>query len=138
MQKIVSWLAKFVDEHELGNVTCNDAGVITERGPDTVRGPAIAYWSKKRLLEVPDAYIEVPADIVVEVLSPWDVETKVQLKVEEYLKQGVRMVWVVDPARRTVTIHRVRKLKKVLQEADILTGENVLPGFRCPVAELFS
>lgn len=124
--------------HKLGHVTSNDAGVILERDPDTVRGPDAAFWSYARLKEMPNAYPEIPPDLVVEVVSPDDRHTKVTAKVREYLHSGVRLVWVADPDVRTVTVYRSRETARTLEENDTLDGEDVLPGFKCRIADLFA
>ena len=69
-------------------------------------------------------------------ISPNEKLYKVDQKVREYLEAGVPLVWVVNPEARTVTIHGDKSVK-LLRETDFLDGENVLPGFRCPVASIF-
>lgn len=132
-------LDQYVRTHGLGRVTV-ESGLITERDPDTVRGPDVAYWSAQRLPldEIPEGYPQVPADLCVEVVSPSDPHHAVHEKVLEYLDHGVRMVWVVDPESRSVTLYRSPQQVRILREADTLSGDDVLPGFSCPVAELFT
>jgi Uma2 family endonuclease len=129
-------LGNFVEDNRLGTVTSR-VGFLSERDPDTVRGPDLAFWSRERLPEVPDGYIEVAPDLVVEVVSPSDHYSRVQTKVKHYLSHGVRMVWVVDPEERSVTVYRSRQQALILEEADTLGGEDVVPGFACRVGELF-
>jgi Uma2 family endonuclease len=136
--KIGRRVGNFVDDHGLGTVTSNDTGFITERDPDSVRGPDIAYWSKGRLPQVPAGYIEIAPDLLVEVVSPSDHFSRIQTKLRQYLARGVPLVWVVDPEDRSVSVYRSSKQMSILTENDTLTGEDVLPGFRCPVAALFS
>ena len=130
-------LGNHVDEHHLGIVLCNDAGFITERDPDTVRGADISFWSHERLPELPDGYVQIPPDLAIEVVSPSDHYTRVQNKVREYLTNGVRMVWVVDPEDRSVTVYRALDKGTILTETDTLSGADVVPGFACLVSELF-
>lgn len=130
-------IGNFVDDNRLG-VAVADSGFITERNPDTVRGPDISFWKKDRLPEVPAGYIDVPPDLAVEVVSPSDVFSKVQRKVRHYLDRGVAMVWVVDPEEKTVTVYRSRKDSAFLAAEDEIDGGDVLPGFRMRVADLFS
>jgi Uma2 family endonuclease len=131
-------LGNHVDAHGLGWVASNDAGVILEREPDTVRGPDLAYYSKERVPVLPTGYFEVPPDLAVEVLSPDDAASRINSKVRHYLAHGVRLVWVVDPEERTVTVYRSREQIRILEETGMLGGEDVLPGFECPVRELFA
>jgi Uma2 family endonuclease len=74
---------------------------------------------------------------VVEVLSPSDSRRRVAEKVAEYLASGSRLVWVVDPEDRNVTVYREATEGRPLWEDATITGEDVLPGFACRVAEFF-
>ena len=58
-------------------------------------------------------------------------------RVAEYQRSGVRLVWVIDPEERDVTVYRSGKEDQVLDSTQIITGEDVLPEFSCPVAEFF-
>jgi Uma2 family endonuclease len=136
--KINRCLGNFVEDNRLGTVFANDTGFISERDPDTVRGPDVSFWSRERLPEIPEGYIPIAPDLTVEVISPSDHYSRVQKKVQEYLRRGVRMIWVVDPEDRSVTVYRPEHLYAILEENATLSGEDVLPGFTCPVAELFA
>ena len=131
-------LGAYVYQNKLGYTACNDPGVIVERDPDTVRGPDVAYWERTRVTNVMNlGYTDIATDLVVEVLSPHDVFTKVLRKVEEYFTAGVRLVWIVVPEDQSVAIYRPGQKPTVLNVNDTLTGENVVVGFTCPVASLF-
>ena len=136
--KIDRRIGNFVDDHQLGSVASNDTGFITHRDPDSVRGPDIAYWSKKRLPEVPVGAILVPPELAVEVLSPSNTSRQIREKIEEYFACGVSMVWVVAPEDRTVTIYRTPDQGLLLhdQKSVLVSGDDVLPGFECRVADL--
>jgi Uma2 family endonuclease len=104
-----------------------------------VRKPDISFvrfgrFSNER---VPKGYIRIPPDLAVEVLSPNDLADEVEEKVEEYLDAGVRLVWVISPKAETVTVYRADRSAVKLHDANELSGENVLPGFRCKVSDLF-
>jgi Uma2 family endonuclease len=122
-----------------GRVTV-ESGILTQRGPDTVRGPDVAFWSIERLpfdLE-PEAYPEVAADLCVEILSPGNRRSKMLEKLREYFACGVRMVWVIDPEDKTITVYRTPERGQLLHCGATLEGEDVLPGFSCPVSEFFA
>ena len=127
----------FVETKDLGTVVCNEAGFVSERDPDTVRAPDVSYWSRERLPQVPEGYIEVPPDLAVEVVSPGDRYSRVQGKINHHLTHGVRLLWVVDPQDRSVTVYRPQQPMVILGENDTLTGEDVLPGFTCRVTDFF-
>jgi Uma2 family endonuclease len=129
----------YLMDHDLGRVFSNDAGVITERGPDSVRGPDIAYFSYAKLPKgpVPEGYPDVPPDLVLEVLSPNDRWPKVLVRVAEYLNAGVAAVGVLDPARRTLTLFEGDQPVRILGEADELTLPALLGDFRVLVGRFF-
>ncbi|MBN9519793.1 Uma2 family endonuclease [bacterium] len=135
---VASLLKAHVRQHKLGRVTV-ESGVITEQGPDTVRGPDVAFWSYQRVPQgdVPVVYANEPADLVTEVVSPGNTKQRMTLKVRKYFNSGVRLVWVVHPEERTVIVYTKPGDGTVLWEDATLTGGDVLPGFRCPVAEFF-
>lgn len=117
-----------------------ETGVITEEDPDTVRGPDVAVWSytKVPIDREPRVYAEVAPDLCVEVLSPSNTKSKMTTKIREYFDSGVRMVWVVDPESRMVTVYRKPGEGRELWEDASISGEDVLPDFSCPIAEFFS
>jgi Uma2 family endonuclease len=127
----------FVKSRGLGQVVGNDPGVITERDPDTVRAPDVAFWSRERLPELPAKFTSVSPDLAVEVVSPNDTHRGVLEKVLHFLDHGVRLVWVIDSEGRTVTVYRSRQEMRILGETEQLSGEDVVPGFSCRVSELF-
>jgi Uma2 family endonuclease len=117
----------------------NDTGLITERDPDTVRGPDAMFYREGRLALIPsfEEWFEVPPDLAVEVRSPTNRWSEVLAKVAEYLEAGVAEVWVVDPEACTVEIFRADEPSHRLAEGETLTGGDVLPGFTAPVARIF-
>jgi Uma2 family endonuclease len=131
-------IGNYAAPRKLGWVTSNDAGVILERDPDTVRGPDVAFWSILRQPEVPEGYFEIPPDLAVEVLSPDDRRSKVRDKIREYLANGVTLVWLVDPESRAVTVYARTLRGMELDTTDTLDGGDVFPGFSCQVADLFT
>jgi Uma2 family endonuclease len=131
-------LAVFVKAHRLGRVLSGDPGFIIERDPDTVRAPDVAFVRSER---DPSGgwqkFFPGPPDLAVEVLSPDDRVGEVNVKVQDWLKAGSRMVWTVDPQSKTVTVYRNNREATIFTVADTLTAEDLLPGFALPVAEIF-
>ncbi|HEY2253267.1 MAG TPA: Uma2 family endonuclease [Planctomycetaceae bacterium] len=134
--KVVRKIGAFVDDHCGGHLACNDTGFITERRPDSVRGPDISYWSADRLKEIPVGYIEISPDLLIEVLSPSNTSTQIRTKLQEYFAKGVHLVWVIAPEDRTITIYRMPDEGRLLHESAVITGEDALPGFECRVRDL--
>ena len=73
-----------------------------------------------------------------EILSPDDRWSELTQKLREYFAIGVRLVWVADPAARTVFAYRSLTDVREFTEKDNLPGDDVLPGFSAPVASLFA
>lgn len=127
-------LGTYVDAHHLGRVVAGDAGFKLQSNPDTVRGADIAFVSWDRLPEQsPVGFPPLGPELVVEVLSPGDRSGATLAKVADWLSAGTRLVWVIDPERRLARIYRQDGSESILGEADALDGEDVLPGFNCPL-----
>jgi Uma2 family endonuclease len=134
--KIARVLGNHVDSGQLGHVTSNDTGFILERGPDTVRGPDVSFWSRARLPELSDEYVAIAPDLAIEVISPGDHFGRVQKKIAQYQQAGVVTTWIVDPDDRSVTVYRLGQPPVILDDSDTLVGDGVLSDFRCLVHEL--
>lgn len=120
-------------------VAANDTGVITQRDPDTVRGPDVLVIRKDRLPEqnIPAGWLTVSPDVVVEVLSPSDQWPLMLDKVAEYLATGVLEVWVIEPEEKSIHIFGQESAPRILKSGDVLASEKILPGFSAPVEKLF-
>jgi len=128
------------EEHPYGWILGADCGYqCFADDPDRVRRPDVSVIRLGRLPNEapPVGYVRIAPDLAVEVLSPNDLAYETDRKVEEYLRAGVRLVWVVNPDTRTVLIYRGDGTIAGLREHDELSGEDTLPGFRCRVGELF-
>ena len=110
---------------------------MVRRDPDTVRGPDVSFVSSGRLDRVPVGFIPFAPDLAIEILSPEDRPSEIGERIADYLAGGAH-VWVVDPARRSVTIHRTDRAPDVRREPGSLEDSAVLPGFRCAVEEVFA
>ncbi len=137
---VASELRGFVKPRRLGIVVGNDAGIILRRGPDRVRGGDVSFFAAGRLPEdrPPRGYAEVIPEFVAEVVSPWDTASEVEQKVQEWLAAGVRLVWVLYPATRSVTAYQGRDAVRVFGEADLIDGGPVFPGLAIPVGRFFT
>jgi Uma2 family endonuclease len=116
-----------------------EVGVILRRDPDRLVGPDAAFIANQSLpLRLsPEGYLETIPDLVAEVRSKNESLPEVQRKVEDYLTAGVRVVWVVDTLQRNVTAYRRGRDAAVFGEVDTLTVEDIIPGFRIAVRDLF-
>ena len=127
----------FVERHELGQVFAQDTGFKIERDPDTVRAPDLAFVAGARLAHIPEeGYAELAPDWVAEIVSPNDRPGEVLEKVGQWLGAGVRVVWVLDQVRRNARIYRADGTVSTVEPDGELDGEDVLPGFRCPLRDI--
>jgi Uma2 family endonuclease len=122
-----------------GQVRSGEGGILLGRNPDTVVGADASFLTDDQLpaRRSREGYLETIPALTVEVVSKNDRARKIAQKVSDYLTAGVRAVWVIDPRRRTVKVHRVGEPPQVLREADTLTAEGIFPGLAYPVASLF-
>jgi Uma2 family endonuclease len=128
----------FIRQRRKGRVLPNDAGIILARDPDTVRGPDVVFFDEvKPYDQLNPKFAEGLPVLAVEVLSPNDRIGKVTRRISELLKAGIRLVWIIDPDARDVTVYRQGREPQVFDATQELTGGDVLPDFRCPVGDLF-
>jgi Uma2 family endonuclease len=127
-----------VEEHKLGFVFAAETGFYLSRSPDLVRAPDVAFVRSDRVPgKFSGRYFPGAPDLAVEVVSPNDTLSEVQDKIQDWLTYGARLVWVVDPKTRTITVYRPDGTANVLKAKDTLDGEDVLPGFAFPLSRLF-
>ena len=133
-------LGNYVEDRKLGWVMSNDAGVITRRGPDSVRGPDVAYFSYSQVPkdQPPKGYPLVPPELVVEVRSPSDRWSAITTKAGEYLSAGVLVVCVVDPDTESIWVHTEQGGPRQLTADVELTLPEVFPDFRVHVRQFFA
>jgi len=115
-----------------------EAGFKLASNPDTVRGPDIAFISRGRIPDPePTGFAGFAPDLVVEVISPGDRAGEVLAKVADWISAGTRVVWVLDPARRVARVYRADGTEQILTADESLDGGDVVPGFSCPLREIF-
>ena len=137
--RIGSILSNYVYSNQLGEVFAAETGFVLQRNPDTVRAPDASYVAKDRLPPegLPVGFLGLAPDLAVEVVSPSDSPAEVEGKVEDWLRAGTRLVWVIHSETRSVTVYPALEDVWDLSEDDTLEGGQVVPGFACAVRELF-
>lgn len=134
-------LRKFLEgfKERIGVVATELGFLIRYADEESVRAPDVAFIRKERLPSpLPEGYAEFVPDLAVEVVSPNDTYTEIHDKVDEFLRAGVSVVWVVDPQRRKVEVYQQDAPTQTLRAGDTLTCEAILPGFALPVSEIFA
>lgn len=132
-----------LDQHaranKLGRVYAAETGFKITSNPDTVRAPDVAFVSGQRLEQAGSVkgYWPGAPDLVVEIISPGDIYTEVEEKVFDWLEAGTRMVVVVNPRKRVVTVYRSLTDIVILTERDALEGSDVMVGWSIAVKDIF-
>lgn len=136
---VVHLLWRYLEDHPIGRAFGNDSAIVTRRGPDSVRGADVAYYSFERLpadVDLVPYGPEVP-ELVFEVLSPSDRWPRAIAKAVEYLDAGVSTVVILDPDERTAHVFKDHRAPVALNADDVLRLESILPGFEVVVGRLF-
>ncbi len=136
-----SRMRTFALAHTLGRVYGGTTGYRNcfPHAPRLLRKPDVSFVAEGRLPDgrSPRGDFVIAPDLAVEVVSPNDGYEEVSRKVWDYKQAGVKLIWVIDPATKTVLVRRLDRTCAELDETGTLSGEDVIPGFTCPVAELF-
>ena len=127
-------LSLHIRENQLGRLYPADTDFKLR---DRLVKPDIAFVSTARLPENRRQASPVAPDLAVEVVSPTDIQYRVVEKAFAYLNAGTRLVWIIEPVGKTITVYRSKTDIKVLTREDTLDGEDVVEGFSCQVAQLF-
>ena len=129
-----------VRRNDLGAVSGSDS-TLRMASSGHIRLPDFCFFAKARLpsgLLPPEPVPTLAPDLAVEVISESNTPREMARKLVEYFASGTRLAWYIDPSTRTVAVYRAPgEPAFTLTEADALDGEDVLPGFSLPVAELF-
>jgi Uma2 family endonuclease len=136
---ILNALGQHVHRQRLGLVFDSSTGF--RLSPDNLLSPDAAFVAKARLTgqkRPPRGFFPGAPDLVVEVLSPSDTLERMHEKLSLYFAHGTRLAWVVNPAERNALAYRSPEADRLLRLPDALDGEDVLPGFRLPLAGLFA
>jgi Uma2 family endonuclease len=137
--KLGALLNNFAEQHKLG--FCTGADDLIEILPKLVRGPDVSFTSWLRtpdgLVDTQNQISKIVPNLAVEVLSPKNTRAEMERKLGEYFRGGVRLVWIIDPPKRTAEVYTSPTSKTVIEETGTLDGGDVVPGFRVPLSKLF-
>jgi Uma2 family endonuclease len=135
--RLIQRIENYLDENPVAEVFGSNTGYRMPSG--NLRSPDVSVVRLERLPEgeVPEGFGYFAPDLAVEVLSPNERPGKLRKKLEEYFANGTQLVWVINEKLKTVMVYRLPDEFQTLSETDILEGSPVLPGFLCPVKEIF-
>ena len=133
-------LGNFCEAHKTGIVLTSTNGIqCFPWDARKVRKPDVSFFKRERF--TPEHFLEgflsIAPDLAVEVISSHDEFAEMTEKIEDYLAAGIPLVWIIDPENEIAYIHRIDGSITKLRKNDELDGENIIPGFRCKLAELF-
>jgi Uma2 family endonuclease len=134
------YLGPFALEHKLGIVATETLFELNPDGPLQLR-PDVAFvsyarWPEASVARSP-AWRVVP-DLAVEIISPSNLASEVENKIVEYFEAGVRLVGVFHPDSGRVYVHKSLRDCQVLERTDELSGDDVVPGFRLPIEQIYA
>lgn len=135
--KVITKLVSHVEANNLGEVYPETHFELAEK---LSRVPDVAFVSYKRFPETGEdesSRWHIAPDLAVEIISPTDDYEDVQEKITEYFTFGVRQVWIISPESKTLTVYFTRTDVKILTDTDELKSEDILPGFRLNLGEIF-
>jgi Uma2 family endonuclease len=132
-------LRQYVSPRKLGRVMIG-AGYVLARNPDSVLGPDVSFLAQARIpaAGLPEKSFEGSPDLAVEIISPTNPRREIEKKMQRYFRAGTLLRWVVDPTSETVHLHRPNAPVHTVSRRDTISGEMVIPGFSCNVAEFFA
>lgn len=133
-------LYNYVRSHRLGKVFPSSLGYVLQRNPDTVLAPDVSFVRNERIAyRVPsEEFFEGSPDLAVEVMFPTNSFPEMQRKAAPYLAAGTALVWIIRPRQHTAVVLRADGSSEVIPKHGVLDGEQVIPGFRFTLAELFA
>ncbi|WOB44549.1 Uma2 family endonuclease [Thermoleptolyngbya oregonensis NK1-22] len=136
---LIAALTSYSASSKLGVVLDSSTAFTMKNG--NRRSPDISFFAKERLkgmAELPSGFLDGAPDLAVEVLSPGNTVEEIHNKLVEYFENGTRLAWVVHPGERFVLVYRsAQEPDRLLKSTDSLDGEEVVPGFTLPLANLF-
>ncbi|WP_449417606.1 Uma2 family endonuclease [Phormidium nigroviride] len=132
-------LGGYVRLHKLGAMF--DSSTAFKMKSGNKRSPDISFMAKERLQgldDLPDGFLEGAPDLAVEILSPSNTVEEIDQKLVEYFDNGSRLVWVIHPRQKYVLVYRnAQEPDRLLKSNDSLAGEEIVPDFTLPIADLF-
>jgi len=138
--EVVFQLTAWARQNGIGQVFGPDLGVILPNGAR--RGPDAAWIRKDRIARLPeweqDRFFRLAPDFVIEIRSTWDRLGRLKSKMREYIANGVKLGWLIDPDERSVWIFRPDREPEQLVDPATVAGEDPIDGFVLDLTEIWS
>jgi len=137
--RLTQRLGNWADADGTGLAFDSSTGFKLPNGAD--RSPDASWVRRERLQALnpdPAKFLPIAPDFAVELRSASDSLNTLPKKMQEYIDNGVRLGWLIDPQNQRVEIYRPRQDVEVLQSPTSLSGEDVLPNFVLDLAQILS
>lgn len=133
-----SEMTVYVRRNKLGECFCAETGFILARNPDTVLAPDWSFIVADRLAgKVSRSFVALVPDVILETRSPNDSARQIQRKIRLWLSAGVKAALDLDPEQELLIVHRGDSEPVVLDREGTFELDDLLPGFRLELRELF-
>jgi Uma2 family endonuclease len=133
---VVGGIHNWVKPRKLGRVTASSAGFTLPNSD--IRSPDVSFVKAERLRISPESFAPLAPDIAVEVKSPTDTIEKLREKLDSFLEQGTTVGILIHPQQKWVEVRRLNQEAIILKGTDVLTVEDVLPGWELPLEEIWA
>lgn len=131
-------LNQWIEAGNRGHGFLGNVGIHIRRDPNTVRGADFIYASHERYAQQGSSeYLDIAPELVAEVVGPEEGWCDLMAKLDDYFSIGVDRVWLVDPKGSRIFVYRSLTDVQQLGLGDTLTDDDLLPGFRLSLSELF-
>jgi Uma2 family endonuclease len=137
--RLASALDRFREEHGTEwAVNAENGYQCFPHDPDLVRRPDVSFVRYGRFPDgvLPKGWSKIRPDLVVEVVSPNETVYDLEEKLEDYQNVGVPLIWVINRKSRTAKVYRGDGSVDHLREDGVLSGDDIIPGFRCHLREI--
>ncbi len=136
--EIVAQLRNWIRPRKLGRVIASSGGFRLPNAEGDVMAPGASFIRAEKLPRPTEDYAELVPDLIFEVKSKSDKLPKLREKIQQFLKLGTVVGVLVAPRSRTMEVYRYEQEKVVLRDGDILEVEEILPGWKLPVVEVWA
>ena len=136
--RLILLIGSFVQRRKLGEVYDSSTGF--RLSPEILLSPDVSFVSKSRLkkiLKAPDRFLHGAPSLAIEVLSPSDRMNELHRKLDLYFEHGTKLIWIVNWKLNQVHIYRPAGIEALTRSTDVLSGSEVLPGFKCRLSQIF-
>jgi len=136
--RLARLLDEYVEKSGIGWVLSGEVGIITKRNPDRVRGADVAFLSREQTTNIPDGFLTIAPELVVEIVSPNDRWKDIREKIDEYFAIGVKQVWIVEPQSRQILAYTSPTEAVRYRAGDKLPAAHGLSGLEIAVDRIFA